>query len=212
MTARRRGAGLVTGAGLAATMLLAVGCGGRAGAGDAGRTASASSVVRVTVAVDGLLPEVATGVAAGDGRVLTVAHPLSPGHAVRVGGRPARVVRVDRRHDLALLAVPGLRAPAVRLGAGGSRARIVVLRAAGATALAARIRRRVTVAFREQPDDPPRMRPGLELAAAIDPGDSGAPVLDDRGRLLGLLYAGARDRPDTAWAVDATAARSLLAP
>ena len=67
------------------------------------------------------------------------------------------------------------------------------------------------VAFRDQPGDPPRMRPGLELAAAIDPGDSGAPVLDGRGRLLGVLYARSRDRAGTAWAVDAAAARSLLA-
>jgi S1-C subfamily serine protease len=167
--------------------------------------------VRVTVATDGLVPEVATGVAAGDGRVLTVAHPLSPGRAVRVGGRPARVVRVDRRLDLAILAVPGLRAPAIRLGNGGSRARIVVLRAARARAVDARIRRRVTVAFRDQPGDRPLMRPGLELAAAIDPGDSGAPVLDRRGRLLGVLYARSRDRAGTAWAVAAAAARSLLA-
>jgi len=209
---RPRAARLAGAAGVAAA-LLAAGCGG-SGAGDrdgaAGRAAPPPAVVRVTVAVDGLVPEVATGVATGDGRVLTVAHPLSPGHAVRVGGRPARVVRVDRRLDLAVLAVPGLHAPAIRLGAGGAHARIVVLRAARARTVDARVRRRVTVAFRDQPDDPLRMRPGLELAAAIDPGDSGAPVLDARGRLLGVLYARSRDRAGTAWAVDAAAARSLL--
>ena len=206
MSAPRPGAGLLAGAVLAAVAFVAAGCGG----GGAGPAAPPPSVVRVTVATDGLVPEVATGVAAGDGRVLTVAHPLSPGRAVRVGGRPARVVRLDRRLDLAVLAVPGLRAPAIRLGGGGARARIVVLRAAGARPVDAPIRRRVTVAFRDQPGDPPRMRPGLELAAAIDPGDSGAPVLDGRGRLLGVLYARSRDRAGTAWAVDAAAARSLL--
>lgn len=207
MNVPRRGAGLLAGAVLAAVALVAAGCGG----GGAGPTGAPPTVVRVTVATDGLVPEVATGVGAGDGRVLTVAHPLSPGRAVRVGGRPARVVRLDRRLDLALLAVPGLRAPALRLGDGGARARILVLRAAGARPVDAPIRRRVTVAFRDQPGDPPRMRPGLELAAAIDPGDSGAPVLDGRGRLLGVLYARSRDRAGTAWAVDAAAARSLLA-
>jgi S1-C subfamily serine protease len=210
----RPGAARVARAAFVAGALLAAGCGGSgAGAGNdaAGRAAPPPSVLRVTVAVDGLVPEVATGVAAGDGRVLTVAHPFSSGHAVRVGGRPARVVRVDRRLDLAVLAVPGLRAPAIRLGAGGSRARIVVLRAARTRTVDARVRRRVTVAFRDQPDDPPRMRPGLELAAAIDPGDSGAPVLDARGRLLGVLYARSRDRAGTAWAVDAAAARRLIA-
>jgi S1-C subfamily serine protease len=207
MNVPRRGAGLLAGAVLAAVALVAAGCGG----GGAGPTGAPPTVVRVTVATDGLVPEVASGVAAGDGRVLTVAHPLSPGRAVRVGGRPARVVRLDRRLDLAVLAVPGLRAPALRLGDGGARARVVVLRAAGARPVDAPIRRRVTVAFRDQPGDPPRMRPGLELAAAIDPGDSGAPVLDGRGRLLGVLYARSRDRAGTAWAVDAAAARSLLA-
>jgi S1-C subfamily serine protease len=68
------------------------------------------------------------------------------------------------------------------------------------------------VRWRDQPTDPPQDRPGLELAATIDPGDSGAPVVDGRGRLLGVLYARASDRPDTAWAVDAAAVRSLLAP
>jgi S1-C subfamily serine protease len=206
---RRPGVGRLAGAAVVAAAVLAAGCGARDGA--AGRRAPPPPVVRVTVAADGLVPEVATGVATGDGRVLTVAHPLSPGRAVRAGGRPARVVRVDRRLDLAVLAVPGLRAPAIRLGTGGSRARVVVLRAARARTVDTRIRRRVTVAFREQPDDPPRMRPGLELAAAIDPGDSGAPVLDARGRLLGVLYARSRDRAGTAWAVEATAARPLLA-
>jgi S1-C subfamily serine protease len=207
MSAPRPGAGLLAGAVLAAAAVLAAGCGG----GGAGPAWAQPSVVRVTVATDGLVPEVATGVAAGDGRVLTVAHPLSPGRAVRVGGRPARVVRLDRRLDLALLAVPGLRAPAIRLGEGGSRARIVVLRADRARAVDARVRRRVTVAFRDQPGDPPRSRPGLELAAVIDPGDSGAPVLDGRGRLLGVLYARSRNRAGTAWAVAAAAARGLLA-
>jgi S1-C subfamily serine protease len=218
MTRSRRGPGLLVAAVATAAALLAAGCGsgpgpGEPGPGGSGPGASGPGpvVVRVTVAVDGLVPEVATGVAAGDGRVLTVAHPLSPGRAVRVGGRPARVVRLDRRLDLAVLAVPGLRAPALRLGTGGSRARIVVLRAARARSFDALIRRRVRVAFRDQPGDPPRMRPGLELAAAIDPGDSGAPLLDGRGRLLGVLYARSSDRAGTAWAVDAAAVRSLLA-
>ena len=94
----------------------------------AGPRRGAPDVVRVTVATDGLVPEVATGVAAGDGRVLTVAHALSPGRAVRVAGRPARVLRLDRRLDLALLAVPGLRAPALRLGDDARRVGSLVLR------------------------------------------------------------------------------------
>jgi hypothetical protein len=67
------------------------------------------------------------------------------------------------------------------------------------------------VRFRDQPSDPPLERPGLEVAARIDAGDSGAPVVDRHGRVLGVLYARASDAEATAWAVDAAAVRRLLA-
>jgi S1-C subfamily serine protease len=186
--------------GAVAGAALATGCGGT----------QRPEVLRVTVAQDGLLPEIATGVAAGDERVLTVAHPLDGRRAVAVDGRPARVLRIDRGLDLAVLSVPGLRAPALRLRGDDARAGLVVLRAGRARALAGSIRRHVLVRWSEQPGDPPSDRPGLELAATVDPGDSGAPVLDPHGRLLGVLYARADDDDGTAWAVDASAVRRLL--
>ena len=192
-------------AALAALAVLVAGCGGSDVRG------RPPQVLRVTVAAGGLVPEVATGIAAGDGRVLTVAHALAGRGAVRVAGRPARVLRTDDRLDLALLAVPGLRAPAVRLGGDARRVTLAVLRDGRTTALGGAVRRRVVVRFRDQPSDPPKVRPGLEVAASIDPGDSGAPVLDPRGRVLGVVYARSRDRTDTAWAVDASAVRTLLA-
>jgi hypothetical protein len=198
-------AGLAGLAGLAALAVLTGGCGGS----DA--PPRPPQVLRVTVAAGGLVPEVATGVAAGDGRVVTVAHALAGRGVVRVAGRPARVLRSDDRLDLALLAVPGLRAPAVRLGGDARRVTLAVLRDGRTRALGGAVRRRVVVRFRDQPSDPPKVRPGLELAATIDPGDSGAPVLDPRGRVLGVVYARSRDRTDTAWAVDASAVRTLLA-
>jgi S1-C subfamily serine protease len=199
MSARRRAAGVAI-----AGAVLAGGCGA------SGSADEPPQVVRVTVAVDGLLPEVATGVATGDGRVLTVAHALSGGRAVEVAGRPARVVRLDRRLDLAVLAVPGLRAPAVRFGGAAERIGIPVLRDGGPRRLTGSIRRRVLVRWRDQPTDPSRARPGLEVAARIGPGDSGAPVVDGRGRLLGVLYARSGDREGTAWAVAASGVRAVL--
>lgn len=199
MRVRRRALAVV------ACSAVVAGC-GAASSEDAG----APRVVRVTVAGDGLVPEVATGVAAGDGRVVTVAHALAGGHSVTVAGRRARVLRVDRRLDLAVLGVPGLRAPAMRLGRGGRRASVGVIRNGGSQSLAASVRRRVLVHWREQPADPPVDRPGLEVAADIDPGDSGAPVLDRRRRVLGVVYARSSDRDGTAWAVDAAAVRRVL--
>jgi S1-C subfamily serine protease len=149
-------------------------------------------------------------VATGGDRVLTVAHALSGRDAVAVAGRPARILRLDRRLDLALLEVPGLRAPALRFGADAQRVGLVVLRGARPRTLTGSLRRRVRVLWHDQPGDPAQERPGLELAAAIDPGDSGAPVVDRRGRLLGVLYARSGERGGTAWAVDAAAVRGLL--
>jgi S1-C subfamily serine protease len=179
-------------------------------AGGCGATEQPPDVLRVSVAKDGLLPEIATGVAAGDERLITVAHALDGRRSISVDGRPARVLRVDRGLDLALLAVPGLRAPALRLGGDGERAGLVVLRGGRPRSLAGSIRRHVLVRWSEQPGDPPSERPGLELAATVDPGDSGAPVLDSHGRLLGVLYARADDDHGTAWAVDVSAVRRML--
>lgn len=191
--------------GIVALAVLVAGCGGRERAG------APPPVLRVAVTVDALVPEVATGVAIRSGRVLTVAHVLAGGHAVTVSGRRARVLRVDRRLDLALLAVPGIRAPAVRLGGGARSVGLAVLREGRRRMLAGTVRRRVLIHWHEQPGDRARLRPGLELAARIDPGDSGAPVVDRSGRLLGVLFARSSDGDATAWAVAAPALARFLA-
>ncbi|MGH2946641.1 MAG: trypsin-like peptidase domain-containing protein, partial [Solirubrobacteraceae bacterium] len=75
----------------------------------------APAVVPVVVAQATGPPERATGFVAGDGRVVTVAHVLAGGGAVSIAGRRATVLGADRRLDHALLRVPGLRGPPVRV-------------------------------------------------------------------------------------------------
>jgi len=150
--------------------------------------------------------ELATGFAAGGDRVLTVAHVLDAAGAVTVDGRVARVVRVDAGDDLALLAVRGLHAPRARVRTGATGAVRLLLRGGERPA---RIRRAITATVRIEPAAPVR-RPALELSAEVLAGDSGAPVVDARGRVAGMVFATSTARAHTAYAVDAAPLRALL--
>jgi S1-C subfamily serine protease len=149
--------------------------------------------------------ELATGFAVGRDRVVTVAHVLDAGGTVTVDGRGARVVHVDRRDDLALLAVRGVRAARVRTAAGAGSVR-VLLRGG---ARPARIRRAITATVRIEPA-PAVRRAALDLAADVAPGDSGAAVVDGGGRVVGVLFATSSGRAHSAYAVDASALAALL--
>jgi S1-C subfamily serine protease len=135
---------------------------------------------------------------------------LGRGRSATVLGRPAAVVRIDSRADLALLSVPGSRAAPLRFSQATGAIAVRVLRDGRPRTLRGTVRRRVIARVRDAPADRPEVRPAIELAVGVAPGDSGAPVLDSAGRLLGLVFAQAGDRDDTAWAVDAAAVRELL--
>ena len=136
----------------------------------------------------------ATGFLAGDGRVVTVAHAVGGGEVV-VDGRPATIVRVDRRNDLAVLRVAGLEGEA-RIGHGEGTSLL------GRSApVVRRISARVD-------GGPPRN--AMEVRAAVGSGDSGAPLVTRTGRVAGVVFARSRTRAGTAYAVDATAVAALL--
>lgn len=155
---------------------------------------------------------IATGFAVADGRAVTVAHVLDGPVAVR--GRRARVLRIDRRDDLALLSVPGLRATAPDIAAAddGDHLRVVRLRGAGVSSLSVHARRSIVAHVRAADSPRALARPALELSARVAPGDSGAPVVTDDGALAGVVFAASRARGDTAYAVDAAALPRLLRP
>lgn len=148
-------------------------------------------------------PEFATGFAAGGDRVVTVAHVLDAGPAVSVDGHRAAVLRVDRRNDLAVLMVPGLKAGAIHTGA-GSIGPVRLL------ARPARVRRAFTAVMGIDAQTAPVRRPALDLDAAVAGGDSGAPVIGHDGRVVGVLFAASSERAHTAYAVDGTALGALL--
>jgi hypothetical protein len=165
---------------------------------------------------------IATGVAVGGDRVVTVAHALDSSPTVRTPGSGsagrARVLRTQAGDDLALLAVPGLDAPpvAVAEAVAGERLSLVRVRDGRISSRSVQVRRAI-VAHMRGPGAVPAgggragaARPALELAGRVRPGDSGAPVVTEDGAIAGIVFAGSRDRPATAYAVDASALRALL--
>ena len=180
--------------------------------GSAPSTASTIRPLRVTSG-----PDVATGFGVGGDRVVTVAHVL--GGAVRVGGVPARVVRVDRRADLALLRVAGVAGAAPdESGAGdgeeagaGDEVRVLRLRSGRSDSLSGRVRRAIVARVRALGAGRAVTRPALEVDARVAPGDSGAPVVSRSGALVGVVFATSARREGRSYAVDASAVRRLIA-
>jgi S1-C subfamily serine protease len=154
-------------------------------------------VVAVAVAQPVGPPDAATGFVAGDGLVMTVAHVLERGGVVTVDGRRATAVRVDRRLDLALLRVPGVRGAPDRTAAGGHDTSLLGRPAPLVRRISARV-------------DGAGPRPALELRADVAAGESGAPVVTAAGRLAGIVFARSQDRAGVAYAVDASAVGALL--
>ncbi len=181
----------------------------------------AEAIVRVAVDRSPRPAEGAVGFRVGPGLVATVAHALAGGGDVTVAddagasgsddaatagaAHPAATLERDDRADLALLDVDGLPAgPVLALDAGSdpSGRDAVVLLPDGERQPAV-VRRTVVVRLDGA------QRDGLELAADVAAGDSGAPVVVD-GRVVGVVFATSRDHPGTAWAVAASELAALL--
>jgi S1-C subfamily serine protease len=51
----------------------------------------------------------------------------------------------------------------------------------------------------------------LEVAAELEPGDSGSPLVNPNGQVVGVTFAIARDRPSLAYALSTNELREVLA-
>jgi S1-C subfamily serine protease len=176
------------------------------------------SVVRVSsVGCNG--QSIGTGFVIGDNRVLTAAHVVAGGKAISVETPssviPATVVAFDSSRDLALLLVDrGLKSSGLRFKAGGKMAGLsevfgfrdggpMQVRTAGSSDV-------LQESGRDIFDERRAVRDVLRLAADLGPGDSGAPVVDVTGQVLGMVFSRAPDRQTTAFAVSAGQLRAFL--
>ena len=142
-----------------------------------------------------------SGSVVGDGLVVTVAHVVAGSTAVSVADaagreRTAAVVGLDTVDDLALLAVDGLDVAPLPLGTlgAGDRAVFVVHDTDGrARAETAAVVRRVDLSIADLYGQGAHVRPGFELEATVNPGDSGAVLVGDDGRAGAVVFATSRD-------------------
>ncbi len=134
-----------------------------------------------------------------------------------VGGvlLPTTVISFDADRDLAVLRVPGLDAAPLPLGDPQPGTNGVVVGYPGGQhqprPVPASIRRQVTADGRDIYGNQPVRREILFVAADVEHGDSGAPLADTSGNVVGVVFALAPDRPSTAFALTVSEVRAVLA-
>ncbi|MCD0445566.1 MarP family serine protease [Glycomyces sp. A-F 0318] len=145
-----------------------------------------------------------------DELVATNAHVVAGTDNVQVesGGEllDAEVIVFEPEKDLAVLHVPGLDAPALPLegDTAGSGEDAIVLGYPGGgpyTATAARVREARIVTGPDIYDDGSVTREVYQLYATIIGGNSGGPLLDPEGAVIGVIFAAAVDDPETGYAL-----------
>ena len=136
---------------------------------------------------------------------------------LRPDGRtlPASVTAFDPVRDLAVLTVPGLGQPSLGLGSAvvGETGAIFghPLGQVPVEVSPARVLRRVTADVGDIYDRPAGPRQILVLSTRIDPGDSGAPLVNSAGKVVGVAFAVSNLRWGTAFAVASEELAPVLA-
>ncbi len=183
--------------------------------------AAAGGVVKVTGAAPACdRGREGTGFVIAPQRVVTNAHVVAGVDAprVQVTGEgellPGTVVVFDAARDLAVLAVPGLAAAPLGLGRElGTSADAVV---AGFpldgpyTAVPARVREVLTARGQDIYAQGEVVREVYSLATTVEPGNSGGPLLDGAGSVVGVVFARSLDDPGTGYALTLDEAAPVL--
>ncbi|KQX61653.1 MarP family serine protease [Angustibacter sp. Root456] len=154
------------------------------------------------------------------GVVVTNAHVVAGVRepTVRVGGAgrsyTARVVVFDPVRDLAVLDVDGLTAPALTRAddlSRGDQAVVAGFPLNGPYRLdSARVRDVITARGEDIYGSKPSVREVYSLYARVQPGNSGGPLLDPQGHVVGVVFAKSLDDDSTGYALTMDEARPVL--
>jgi S1-C subfamily serine protease len=152
-----------------------------------------------------------SGFVIGDQRVITNAHVVAgvtegPEVYTRFQtGYPARVVLFDPRSDIAVLYVPGLRLPAVRLAGPAPFGASAIVAGypleSPFTAVPARVGRAELANGPDIYQNTRIVRDIYPIRAQVQPGNSGGPLLSPGGQVYGMVFAAAVAVPDTGYAL-----------
>lgn len=154
-------------------------------------------------------------------RVMTNAHVVAGSNSVQIyaSGNPfdATVISYDPAVDIAILAVPNLPPPPLTFAQAEAKtgASVVVLGYPGGgnfTATPARIRELIKLSGPDIYRDPaPVTREVYTIRASVEQGNSGGPLIDLDGQVLGVVFGAAVDDPETGFVLTADEVRSQLA-
>lgn len=179
----------------------------------------AASTVKVTGTACGRILS-GSGFSPGADIIVTNAHVVAGvdrPSVTRTDGRriSATVVVFDPNRDLAVLRAPGLGQdplPVADAGVGDEGAVFGHPRGQDALAIIpARVETKVNAQGLDLYGDRQIRRQILILASALEPGDSGGALVDTAGRVVGVAFAVAPDRPATSYALASDELRTVLA-
>jgi S1-C subfamily serine protease len=191
--------------------------------GDGIPAAAAAAVTRSTVKVEGTACDRiqdGTGFAVAKDLIVTNAHVIAGESRTRVYTEDGRhldteLVAFDPNRDLALLRVPGLALPALTLGEGHVDEQGALFGHPGGGDLRqapVRIAEQIVARGSDISRTASTRRQVFVLAAVTAPGDSGAPVVDVAGQVVGVMFAYDISRQTTAYALTRGELDAVLDP
>lgn len=181
--------------------------------------AARASVVKVTTESDACLRgQEGTGWVVSDDRVVTNAHVVAGADRVRIEvGRESvtgRVVVFDPDRDLAVISVPDLDAPALELGDVVDRGELTAVPGypmdGPYVVVAARVRTVLDARGFDIYGEDRVLREIYSLNTQVLPGNSGGPLLDTDGRVVGVIFAKSLDDDTTGYALTLAEAKPVL--
>ncbi len=162
-------------------------------------TAAADATFGVSALGCSLVPAVGSAVAVGPDLIATSAHTVAGADEIEVTAvdgttATAELLVLDIAADLAVLRAPTRGFLELRQAEEGESARMLLWTETGLEARPVEVTKRLRVTIEDIFIEETVLRLGIEVAAEVNRGDSGAAVVGDDGKVLGIVYGASRER------------------